>query len=209
MDCRKDYLQKIETRPMEVWSPEFDRKTVREKKPIQEVEIGLSCDKCQISDSCPLFDVGSLCGIEWKVEKKSNKELLDWAIQIQAQRVNRANVIENMEGGVPDSTNSLELDRLQKLIQLQNDLEQDKFSLKIEGSASGNGGGILQSLFGDMTKRPAAIPETIEPQVVDVTPALLDSESIEFKEDVLEPTNKKPIKNAKALTKEKGKKNGK
>ena len=191
MDCRKDYIHKIEVRPMEVWSPEFDKKTVRQKTPIKEVEIGLACDKCQISDSCPLFDIGSLCGIEWDIKSDNPKQLLDWAINLQAKRVNRASTIESMEGGVPDITVSNEMDRMSKLVALKADLEQDKFSLKIEGSAQGQGGGILASLFGDMTGKNKQIDAA--PQTLEISKASTDllSTPIEFDEQTLLAPDKK------------------
>jgi hypothetical protein len=40
---------------LDFWISDFDKKEVREKRPLKEVTIGLSCDKCYLSGSCPSF----------------------------------------------------------------------------------------------------------------------------------------------------------
>ena len=111
-----------------------------------------------------------------------------------------------MEGGVPDITVSNEMDRMSKLVALKADLEQDKFSLKIEGTAQGNGGGILASLFGDMTgnkKQVEASQPTLElPQAPDLL-----ATPIEFNEEILIAPDKKKERVSKLPEKKSRKKN--
>jgi hypothetical protein len=81
---------------------------------------------------------------------------------------------------------------MSKLVALKADLEQDKFSLKIEGSAQGQGGGILASLFGDMTGKNKQVESA--PQTLEISPAstALLTTPIEFNEQILlEPDKKK------------------
>ncbi len=182
IDCTKDYLSKIESRPLDYWASEFDKKEVREKKPLKEVTIGLSCDKCYLSGSCPSFAPLSTCSIDWSLDITDPKEMMDWVIKLQSARVNRHRIVEEVDGGVPDATLSTEIDRLNGLIKAKNDLNINKFSLNIEaqGNAAG-GGGILSKLFG-----PPQEQKTIE----EVKPQIIDISSLEFKDAEVVPINK-------------------
>lgn len=154
--CRDMYLSRIFRNPMEVWTPEFDKVTVREKKKVDVIEnIGLACNTCYIADKCPEKQTDAMCSIDFTDGNvdRTPKSILNKMIGLQQERVNKARVHEELDGGVPDQNLSAEIDRLAGLAQMKQELEADKFSLKIEASSnskegSREAGGILSRIFG-------------------------------------------------------------
>jgi len=180
-ECKDDYLDRIESRPMEVWDASFSALEVREKQKVSEiVGMGLNCDSCYLSDSCPLYKKHSLCAIDWEEEGDlTPKKVVAKLIDIQFKRVNRGSKIEEIDGGVPDQTLSTEIDRLTALTQTQNDLNLDKFAISIKGESQSGGSGLLASLLGrgnQHDKTPAALPET---QDIPYTPIMDNLEKVE------------------------------
>ena len=165
-ECHKQYITRIESRPMALWSKEFAILTIRPKQKVTEiVSMGLSCDACYMSESCPVYEKMALCGIDWEEEGNlTPKEVVDKLIAIQFQRVNRGSKIELIDGGVPDQTLSNEIDRLSALVASRNDLNMDKFQLNINAKTSNSQGqpGILAALLGG--KLPAAMPQQQLPE---------------------------------------------
>jgi hypothetical protein len=150
--CTEDYIERIKNRPQEQWTPEWDTIEVRERTVLSDVKsIGLNCDRCYLSDNCPLYKLKSTCAVDWStdIHELKPEKAIEAVIQMQSERVQRARVIEVMDGGVPDQNLSGEIDRLKGLIATKADMESDKFSLKIEANAKvNNGGGILSKIFG-------------------------------------------------------------
>lgn len=167
--CKREYLLRIEAKPMEVWSKEFDEVKVRQKKPLSEIlNIGLACNRCHLSDSCPVYELDALCGIDWEedIDGKDPKALMDKLIKIQFKRVNRTSKIEELEGGVVDQNLSGELDRLDRLIANRQNMNYDRLNISL--SASQQSGGLagdskpslLASLFGVSSKKTLPEPDT-------------------------------------------------
>jgi hypothetical protein len=151
--CTEEYTGNILKRPQLVWSKDFTAKKKRDKVKIDSIGIGLSCDKCFLSDNCPLVEPGSLCGIDWGVEDLTDpKKALDYVIDIQAKRVNMGAVMEKVEGGTPDQILSGEMDRLARLVQQRQGLDMSRVSLTVEAQGK-QSGGILASLFGGGQKQ--------------------------------------------------------
>lgn len=188
VSCRKDYMTRIEARPMLTWEKEFSRLEVRERKPISALsaEIGLSCSRCHLSDNCPYYEPMSTCAIEWGegFNTGDTKEMLNKLIEIQGQRINRAFQIEQMDGGVPDQTLSGEIDKLKGLISTRNDLDREKLDISIHGSrpAQGGqqGGSLLASIFG-AAPPPTAIPNAEQQKSLDAPFEILPAEVPETK----------------------------
>lgn len=154
-ECKDWYMEKIPHRPMLEWEPTFDLLEVREKKKVSQDQFNtLACDTCYLSKSCPEFKAMSTCAIDWSpdTDVTDPKNLIDSVIRLQQERIKIARAAELADGGIPDQNLSNEMDRFTGLVSMKNEMNQDKFSLKIEASQqnNGNGKGILSQLFGGM-----------------------------------------------------------
>lgn len=161
------------------YTPEFDLPLVlaREKKAsvVDTVSMGLLCNTCHVSDNCPLYQANYECGIDWKegVDTDNPKEVMNHLIGLQMERVTRARKMELIDGGMPDQTTSTEMDRLTSMIGIKDNLDADRFSMRIDATAkSGSaGGGILAKLFaGGGGSTTEALPEadtTLEIKTID------------------------------------------
>lgn len=78
---------------------------------------------------------------------EQRKVLLSALIDMQAQRVLELKKLEDQEGGFADINLSSESDRLARYIKMQNEMEKQSFSLKIEASAPA-GEGFMSTMFG-------------------------------------------------------------
>lgn len=194
-ECRDYYLERIALAPMDIWDSSFDTFVVmtRDKVKLDEVAgIGINCDNCYMSDKCPLYKRGYICGIDWGDKKPQNAmEFMDFLIDMQYERVKRAQVYEKVDGGVPDANLSGEMDRLSGLLADKANMGRDRLSISVEASspAAASGGGILSKIFGGggATSLPASEPKAIEdkkPDAFDIT------ELTEF-EEVKEPVKRK------------------
>lgn len=114
------------------------------------------------------------CAIDWTapIEELTPTNIVDYLIKIQAERVNRSQIQEKIDGGVADQNLSSEMDRLTGLIQAKQNLNSVRvnFSASVEGSADGvkAGGGILSQLFGKKEVIEPPKPDRIEIQEVEV-----------------------------------------
>lgn len=169
--CKSLYVDKISARPMDVWSPDFDKIEVREKEKFDKPPMGMQCDKCYLSEHCPKFKKMSTCAIDWSfnLESTEPKYLLEKLIKIQEERISVARAAEIIDGGTPDQNLSAEMDRMSGLVSLKQDLEADKFSLSIEGKAQGKGSGMLAQLFGNMGNKSKEVAETPVTPVIDIS----------------------------------------
>lgn len=192
LECKTSYVSKIEATPIEKWVADFDKLKIRDKIPIKElIDLGLNCNKCYMSDTCPLYLANNLCGIDWGEEVTDPKKMIEGLIEIQYVRINRAAKIEQVDGGVPDQTLSLEMDRMQGLIQSRNDFDMDKFQVRITGQSqsgsSNEGGGILSKLFGGKTTQEISAPMQEPIKIEDTTHTVIPFEELPKKVEVIKP----------------------
>lgn len=189
--CKKEYVERIPYRKLEVWDPSFYTVEKRVKKRFVEEEsvLGLQCNSCYLADNCPEYKELASCAIDWSLDiGNTPKDMIAYLIKLQTERINLARTAELLDGGVPDQNLSNEMDRLAGLIAQQNEMMQNRFSLKIEanGSSSSAGGGILAKMFGVQT--PAIAPQEdvkeLPPQTtqtIDITPTEVTTEPIKNK----------------------------
>ena len=154
-ECKEVYLERIISLPMPVWCEEFENPIANGRKTVSPTEIigiGLSCNRCVMSNKCPLYKKDYACGINWGADRPANSsEFMDFLISLQYERVRRASVFEKVDGGVPDVGLSGEMDRLHGLIRSKNDMGRDRLSISVEATGAAapqSGGGILAKLFG-------------------------------------------------------------
>lgn len=192
-ECRDYYLERIATIPLDIWSEEFDKFIAKERDKTEledVVGIGINCDSCYMSDKCPMFKRGYVCGIKWDTNKPNTpSEFMDFLINTQFERVKRASVFEKIDGGVPDASLSGEMDRLTDFLNIKDNMGRDRLSINLEasGAARPEGGGILAKLFGGATsEKPAALPTAEKPKEIGVV-----TEFEEVKEPVAVPRKRK------------------
>ena len=201
--CKDSYVSKINIRPMEIWSPEFDSLKVREKKVVDETAFrSLHCDTCAFSKTCPEYEAMSTCAIDWTPGTDVTKpsEVLEVLIHIQHGRLKRANSVELMDGGIPDQTLSNEMDRMTVLLNMKNEVSMDRFSVTMTGKAqTGDKPSALMSIFGGFAnggnkevapaEKTLELTEATDVSVIDITKAA----NVEFDETKIEPGKKKRI----------------
>lgn len=157
--CKEAYIEVNKVKPSLVYNQSLEIPIERPKINVFSykgtLSLGLNCDSCYISDKCPLFKPGNACAIDWGADIPSNpKDYLEAIIKIQTQRVRRAVMQEELDGGVADSVVSSEIDRLTGLVNTKADLDADKFSLRVDARSSDKqGGGILEKIFGSAIKQ--------------------------------------------------------
>lgn len=163
-ECRDYYFDRIALNPMDIWCEEFDKILVqnRDKTDLEDiVGIGINCDSCYMSDKCPLFKRGFVCGIKWDTNRpKTPMEFMDFLINTQYERVKRTAVFEKIDGGVPDANLSAEMDRLTDFLNTKDAMGREKLSINLEasGPSRSEGGGILSKIFGGGTPAVEAKP---------------------------------------------------
>ena len=184
-ECRDYYLERITLIPLDIWDESFDKFIVQSRDKIEMSEvvgIGINCDSCYMSDKCPLFKRGFVCGIEWGDNKPNTPtEYMDFLLNTQYERVKRASVFEKIDGGVPDANLSAEMDRLTDFLNIKDNMGRDRLSINVEasGASQPGGGGILAKLFGDGGSSQPAIES--KPTI------MLPAEEAEYVEEVKEP----------------------
>lgn len=153
-ECKSIYLERIISNPMDVWDESFEQPMSIGREvvsPGEVVGIGINCNRCYMSDKCPLFKKDYVCGIDWGSSKPSTPiEFMDFLVDLQYSRVKRQSIFEKMDGGVPDVGLSGEMDRLSSLIYSRVNLNRERLSISVEASSPGSSttGGILSKLFG-------------------------------------------------------------
>lgn len=118
------------------------------------------CDTCVIKDRCPEFKPATTCAYNIPVSVKTKEQraaFLTGMIELQAQRVQFATLVEQVNGGYPDPNLSQEYDRMLKAIQVQADLEDNRDFLKISVEARGKTG-ALSRLFGQAPPAQTSLP---------------------------------------------------
>jgi hypothetical protein len=109
------------------------------------------CATCFLAQKCPAFDKDANCAYDIPVEVKTKQQmqsLQNSLIEMQTQRVFFMKMAEDLTGGYADPNLSGEIDRLQKLVKVKTELEQDSFSVKLEAKGNGGGAGMISRIFG-------------------------------------------------------------
>lgn len=189
-ECKEVYLERIVSIPMLVWCEDFEKPLAFGRETVSADEligIGISCNRCYMSDKCPIYRKDYVCGIDWGSNRPNTPmEFMDFLIGLQYERVKRQSVFEKVDGGVPDAGLSGEMDRLSNLIYNKANLTRERLSINVEatGAASSpSGGGILAKLFGgNSEKKPIEIPEKSS-----VTSTIEIQDAVEIKEPIKVP----------------------
>lgn len=139
------------------------------------------CDTCVIKAKCPEFKVNTTCAYSIPTMIKTKEQraaFLNGMIEMQAQRVQFAALVEQVNGGYPDPNLSQEYDRLLKAMQTQADLEDGRDFLKISVEARGKVG-ALSRIFGAGNAERATRGEVLEGEVLDgITERLADGKRV-------------------------------
>lgn len=126
------------------------------------------CSSCFLAAKCPAYEAGANCAYSIPITIRTKDEiasLQNSLLEMQTQRVLFARMAEEIEGGYPDPNLSQEVDRLQKMIKVKTELEQDSFTLRVEakGRGGGEGPGIMSRLFGaDAGAAARALPAPVQ-----------------------------------------------
>lgn len=177
-ECKDIYLERIVSIPIPVWNEDFENPVAFGRKAVSPNEITgvkISCNRCVIATKCPLFRKDYVCGIDWGADKPvTPSDFMDFLITMQYERVRRASVFEQVDGGVPDAGLSGEMDRLRNLISFKNDMGRDRLSINVEASrtSSTQSGGILAKLFGGGNSEPSSKPIEIPAKAVSMADAI-------------------------------------
>jgi hypothetical protein len=125
-------------------------------------EGGLVAHNCYMKDKCPAMTPGADCAYEIPVKIRTSSQLAalhDSLIEMQTQRVLQMRLIEQVEGGYVDANLSSEIDRLNKMIKSKLDAQKEGFSIKIEGSSTAAGAGMIGRVFGtEVSSKMGALP---------------------------------------------------
>lgn len=144
------------------------------------------CDTCFLAAKCPAFQPKSNCAYDIPVTIRSKDQvqaLQNSLLDMQTQRVFLMKMAEDMEGGYADPNLSNELDRLQKMIKIKTELEQDSFSVKFEAKGTGDAarGGMLSRLFGnDAGEKARALPAPVSADTAIVQMDVIDAQEVSY-----------------------------
>jgi hypothetical protein len=126
----------------------------------------LRCDNCFMREKCPESTPGSECAFEIPAKVRTGSQLAslqDWLIETQAQRVAFMRMVEQAEGGYSDANLTTEMLHLARMIKAKQEASREGFSIKIEGSATPGGPGMIGRIFGsDVTERMGALAAPVE-----------------------------------------------
>jgi hypothetical protein len=138
------------------------------------------CDSCFLSAKCPAFLPGSNCAYDIPITirtKDQMQALQNSLIDMQSQRIMFMKMAEDLEGGYADPNLSSEIDRLQKMIKIKTELEQDMFSVKFEAKGTNGQAGIMSRLFGrEAGEKARSLPQEISADKLLVEMDVLDVE---------------------------------
>jgi hypothetical protein len=141
----------------------FNYETVREYdesgQPVERQEARMTtpsvsllrCDTCFMKDKCPASTPGADCAYEIPVQIRTpaqRQALADSLIEMQAHRVLRMQMVEQVEGGYADPNLTIEMSRLWKMLEDAR-ANKDTFKVTVEASATPGGAGMISRIFGD------------------------------------------------------------
>lgn len=110
-----DYEQKEDGSEVAVYKKRTDMVPITAMEEI--FGSALFCSNCYIQDKCPKFETGSSCAFDFSPAnlKSDPFAVIEHLISVQMDRVNRAMLMEKMEGGMPNKTYTHELNVLNSL----------------------------------------------------------------------------------------------
>lgn len=130
----------------------------------------LKCDNCFMREKCPESKPDSDCAYEIPAKVRTTSQLAslqDWLIETQAQRVAFMRMVEQAEGGYADANLTTEMLHLARMIKAKQEAQKEGFSIKIEGSATPGGPGMISRIFGqDTVEKMTALPAPVDPNEV-------------------------------------------
>jgi hypothetical protein len=118
------------------------------------------CDTCFLAAKCPMFEENATCAYDIPIQIRTREQmeaLTSTMVEIQTQRVLFMKMAEDADGGHADPILSAEMDRLFKMMDTKNKMEQEGFSLTVTAKQNGNNANIMDKIFGQM-----APPETFK-----------------------------------------------
>jgi hypothetical protein len=118
------------------------------------------CDTCFLAAKCPMFEENATCAYDIPIQIRTREQmeaLTATMVEIQTQRVLFMKMAEDADGGHADPILSAEMDRLFKMMDTKNKMEQEGFSLTVTAKQNGNNANIMDKIFGQM-----APPETFK-----------------------------------------------
>lgn len=121
------------------------------------------CDGCSLAAWCPEYTPGNGCAYAIPAEIRTHEQLVaagQTLLEAQMKRSMFALFAEEVQGGMPTKTASVEMDRFFKMAERLKTMQEDGAYVKITAEARGGGGGVLSSLFG--APPPAVDPGTAE-----------------------------------------------
>ena len=108
------------------------------------------CDACLLADLCPKFEPGAYCAFTVDVEIRDTDQAMaamSTLIEIQLQRAQRAVFAEEVLGQGPQTSVSVELERVFRMFESMRRIQENRETLTIHASTSG-GDGVLSKIFG-------------------------------------------------------------
>jgi hypothetical protein len=143
------------------------------------------CSSCFLAQKCPAFDKDANCAYDIPIQVKSKQQMRavqDSVIEMQVQRVMFMKMAEDMTGGYADPNLSGELDRLQKMIKVKTELEQDSFSVKLEAKGNGAQAGMISRIFGrDAGEQVTALERPVPAdRMIESSSGFIDAEIVDM-----------------------------
>lgn len=121
----------------------------------------LQCTGCYLAGKCPAFEPGAACVYDIPVEIRTKEQLASVhaaLLEMQVRRVMLMHLAEQVDGGYADPNLSQEIDRMNRMIKIRHEMEQEGFSLTIKAqqqlSARSAEAGVLSRLFGSDAAQP-------------------------------------------------------
>jgi hypothetical protein len=140
-------------------------------KDAAETQVGsnatnlMRCNNCFVRDKCGEFTPDAECAYEIPMQIRTTTQaraLRKAMIEIQAQRVLRMNMFEQLEGGMVMQDLSSEMRTLNKMLADDAAAEKEGFSIEIKASGSGEAN-FMSRMFGSgIEQRVNALPEPFD-----------------------------------------------
>ena len=152
-----DMSEVIKVDPADIFDPEEETKEVEVWRPGAAPISFLRCRTCYLRKECQYFDVTSeVCFIKdlENIDTSTGDGIIyivQMALKLQAERTFRFAKIEEMEGGFPDPSVSMEFVNLLAMIEKFKKIlsDDDYLVIRAKGKATQ---GVLERLFGDIDK---------------------------------------------------------
>lgn len=166
-ECTDNSIHNLRANPTKVWYEGWTTPITKNANTSAKDILPLACDTCYFNTKCPVRSPGSTCRLNFvpsDLDNTSPASIYDFMIELQLERVGRARIIEQFDGGTPDAMLSNEMERLNSLIAAKAALSRPTLSMNLTATgASQESGGILSKIFGSMstpTEETKKLPES-------------------------------------------------